>query len=276
MQTKILIFITFIALIYSCNDKNQKEMTKENKAIFLHHSTGNTIWRGTVSKITWKLSKEGNLQKWVKKYNKKNGTNYLVEELAFPKKSPYGWRNFPYDYYTIWVKNAGEKAFMEEPTLEMLTKEYGLIIWKHCYPVSDISEDTGTPDINAEEHRLENYKVQYEALKEKMHSFPDTKFLVWTGATHSKTNTTEEKAKRMKEFTDWVRNDWNEKGDNIFLWDFYELETEGDLYIKDEYTLKEGDSHPSRPFAEGLIPLFGKRIIDVFTGKADKSDITGK
>lgn len=276
MQTKLLIFLTFILLFYSCNNKNHKNMSKENKAVFLHHSTGNSIWRGEVSKISRKLFNEGNFQKWIKKYNKKNKTNYLVEDLVFPKKTPYGWRNYPYDYYNIWVKNAGEKAFKEEPTLEMLTKNYGLIIWKHCYPVSDIGEDIGSPDINAEEHRLENYKLQYQALKEKMHSFPDTKFLVWTGATHVKGATTEEKAKRMKEFSDWVRNDWDEKNDNIFLWDFYGLETEGGLYIKDEFAASKGDSHPSKSFSESMIPLFGKRIIDVFMGKADESDITGK
>ena len=276
MRTKQLLFFTFIVLLFSCNNKKPENMSKKDKAIFLHHSTGTTVWRGTVSKISWKLFKEGNLQKWIKKYNKKNGANYSIEEMAFPKKAPYGWRNYPYDYYNIWVKNAGEKPYMEEPTLEMLTKEYGLIIWKHCYPVSDISEDIGSPDIEAEEHRLENYKLQYEALKEKMLEFPETKFLVWTGATHAEVNTTEEKAKRMKEFTNWVRNDWDKKGDNIFLWDFYELETEGGLYLKNENMLREGDSHPNRPFAESLIPMFGKRIVDVFTNKADESNITGK
>ncbi|OQY02780.1 MAG: hypothetical protein B6I20_06540 [Bacteroidetes bacterium 4572_117] len=194
MLTKQLFFFTFIVLLFSCNNKKPENMSKKDKAIFLHHSTGTT----------------------------------------------------------------------------------GLIIWKHCYPVSDISEDIGSPDIEAEEHRLENYKLQYEALKEKMLEFPETKFLVWTGATHAEVNTTEEKAKRMKEFTNWVRNDWDKKGDNIFLWDFYELETEGGLYLKDEHMLREGDSHPNRPFAESLIPMFGKRIVDVFTNKADDSDITGK
>ncbi len=40
-----------------------------------------------------------------------------LEEVAFPKSKPYGWNNYPYDYYNIWVNNAGPKPFMKEPTL---------------------------------------------------------------------------------------------------------------------------------------------------------------
>jgi len=80
----------------------------------------------------------------------------------------------------------------------------------------------------------------------------------------------------MKEFTDWVKNDWNEKGDNIYLWDFYMLETEGGLYLKDEYAVDSKNSHPNISFAEKIIPLFGQRIVDVFAGKADDTDMTGK
>ena len=276
MNKYLFFFLSGLLIIISCTNQNTKDMPKEHKAIFLHHSTGQNIWRGDVSKIAWKLFKKGNLEKWIEKYNKQNKTDFFVEDLFFPKKEPYGWKNYPFDYYNIWVKHGGDKPYMEEPTLEMLSKKYGLIIWKHCYPVSTIKADTGTPDIDSEEHRLENYKLQYNALKEKMHQFPDTRFLVWTGAVHAKANTTEESALLMKEFVDWVRNEWDEKGDNIFLWDFYALETEGGLYLKDEYAVAPNDSHPNKKFAEKVIPYFGKRIIDVMSGKGDETDITGK
>ena len=281
MKSKSIIFITTIIsalIILSCNDSNQnsEQMTRENKVIFLHHSTGQTLWRGNVSKIAWKLFKEGTFIKWLNDYNKTNKTNYLVDELAFPTKEAYGWRNQPLDYYYIWVKNGGDKPFMEQPTLEMLTKEYGLIIFKHCYPISAIEADTDSANIESEAKQLQNYKLQYLALKEKMKAFPDTKFMVWPGATHIKANTTEENAKRMKEWINWVKNEWDEKGDNIFIWDFYELETEGGLYLKDEYSLGSNDSHPSRDFAASLVPYFGKRIIDVLTGKGDETPATGK
>jgi hypothetical protein len=152
---------------------------------------------------------------------------------------------------------------MEEPTLEMLSKEFGLIIFKHCFPVSDILEDTGLSDIDSDRKSIENYKLQYNALKAKMLEFPNTKFLIWTGAALVKNATTEENAKRMREFVDWLKNEWEQEGDNIYLWDFYELETEGGLYLKDEYAENANNSHPNKKFAERVAPIFAQKIVDV-------------
>ena len=165
---------------------------------------------------------------------------------------------------------------MNEPTLETLTQKYNIIIWKHCFPVSDILPDNGQGNVNSEEKRIENYKLQYQKLKEKMRSFPKTKFLVWTGAALTKQRTSPESAQRARDFFTWVREQWDEPGDNIFLWDFYELETEGGLYMKDEYAQGLKDPHPSKTFATKVFPLFCKRIVNVIEGKGDASSKTGQ
>jgi hypothetical protein len=229
--------------------------------IFLHHSTGRVIWKGGV-------------EKWIKKYNKQNGTNYKISERAFPAKEPYGWNNYPYDYWNIWVKHAGNEEYQREPTLEILTPKYDMIVFKHCFPVSNIQPDTGSPDVGSPEKRLENYKLQYEALKMKMHEFPDTKFLVWTGAALVRARTNEEEAVRARQFADWVKNDWDEPGDNIFVWDFYGLETEGGLYIADAYANGERDPHPNKKVAKRAAPLFAERIVEVLEGRGD-TPVTG-
>jgi hypothetical protein len=139
------------------------------RVVFLHHSTGECIWNGGVAE-------------WFESYNALHGTEYVVEERAFPKESPYGWENFPYDYWNIWVRHAGSRPFKEEPTLEILTKQYDVVVFKHCFPVSNIEADISTPDVASVEKRVENYKLQYNALKAKMRLFPRTQFLLWTGA----------------------------------------------------------------------------------------------
>jgi hypothetical protein len=96
-----------------------------------------------------------------------------------------------------------------------------------------------------------------------MHEFPNTKFLVWTGAARVESNTTKNQAERTKAFFDWVRNEWNTPDDNIFLWDFYELETEGTLYLKIENANDRANSHPGKAFAEKVAPLFCKRITEI-------------
>ena len=238
-------------------------MGKDARIMFLHHSTGTCIWKAGVPE-------------WFAKYNADNGTNHLLAEQAFPKEKPYGWNNYPYDYWNIWVKNASAKPFMEEPTLEMLTKEYDVIIFKHCYPVSDMKENTGTPDIGSQDKTLENYKLQYTALKDKLHSFPQTKFIVWTGAARVRSRANEKGAKLANEFFQWVKNEWDEKNDNIFIWDFNELETEGGLYFMNAYSFSESDSHPNEMFSKKSAPLLCQRIVNVLEGKGDSTSLTGK
>jgi hypothetical protein len=231
------------------------------KILFLHHSTGECVWNGGV-------------KEWFTAYNKANKTEYEITEQNFPKDDPYGWNNYPYDYWNIWVKHAGDKPFKGEPTLEMLTAKYGVIVFKHCFPVSAIEEDTGKGDVASEDKRIENYKLQYEALKKKLREFPKTKFILWTGAALVKGETDEDSAKRAKAFFEWVRDKWDERGDNIYVWDFRALETEGGLYLKGVNAA--GDSHPNEKFSKKVAPLFGQRVVDVVRGSGDTGSITGE
>ena len=231
------------------------------RVLFLHHSTGECVWNGGVAD-------------WFDAYNAAHNTHYAITEQAFPKDSPYGWENYPYDYWNIWVRHAGPKPYQEEPTLEILAPKYDLVVWKHCFPVSSVEPDSGQPDVASSEKRVENYKLQYAALKAKMREFPKVRFIVWTGAALLKSETDAESARRAKAFFDWVRNGWDEKGDNIFIWDFRGLETEGGLYLKD--SCAAGDSHPGEAFSRKVAPLFCRRIVDVVQGRGDTANITGE
>ena len=231
------------------------------RVLFLHHSTGECIWNGGVPA-------------WFETYNAAHGTRYAITEQAFPKDSPYGWENYPYDYWNIWVKNAGPRPHKDEPTLEMLAPRYDVIILKHCFPVSSVEADTGNPDVASSEKRLENYKLQYEALKKKFREFPRVRFVVWTAAALRRSETDAESARRVRAFVEWVRDTWDEKGDNIFLWDFNALETDGSLYLKDAYAA--GDSHPNETFSRRVAPHFSQRVVDVIEGRGDTASILGK
>ena len=257
----LLVLLT-VYLFMSC-ESDKKEM---KKIIFLHHSTGKCIWLGNTNKYFNKLTKKSDARDYFRNYNRTSNTNYLIDDRIFPKNLPYGWENYPYDYYNIWVKNAGDKPYMEEPTLEILTKEYDVIIFKHCYPVSKITADSGTPDIDSKVRTIENYKLQYYALKKKMHEFPNNKFIVWTPAVFIKNQITEDEASRTHEFYKWMINEWDEKGDNIFIWDFYNYETEGGIFMLDKYSDGPSNSHPNRNFSAKVTPLFCKFIIEVIKG----------
>lgn len=130
--------------------------------------------------------------------------------------------------------------------------------------------------MSSEDKTIANYKLQYEALKTKMHSFPNTRFIVWTGAARKATDpdVNADSAARARTFFTWVKNEWDEPGDNIFIWNFYELETEGTNYLKEAYASDDA-SHPNATFASTVAPYLGQRIVDVMEGRGDSGSITG-
>jgi hypothetical protein len=275
-----------IILAISCGqEKNSSDMN----IIFLHHSTGRIIWDGgnhpsKITKFAGRISTRlermlhtsAQLRQLFKEYNKENKTNHSIREEIFPKAAPYGWDNYPFDYYNIWVKNAGEEPFKEEPTLEMLTKDYQVIIFKHCFPASNILDDLDSPDINSDIKTLSNYKLQYSALRDKLHEFPDTKFILFTGAAQVKSLISEDEALRAKEFFGWVTDQWDLPGDNIYIWDLYSLQTEGGLYFKDVYAVSPQDSHPNDEFAGRVVKHLFSKIIDIIENNGNGTLLNGE
>lgn len=281
----IPILFLLIIMSYSCKDKKE---SFDHRILFLHHSTGRIIWEGGANssifhrglhrispKLANSIKSKPKLQRLFAKYNKNSELKVSIEETYFPKESPYGWENYPYDYYNIWVKHGDGETYMEEPTLEALTKDYQTIILKHCFPVSAILEDLDSVDINSDVKTLANYKAQYLALRDKFKEFPDTKFILFTGATLVQSQTTEEQALRAKEFFKWVVNEWDLPDDNIFIWDLYALQTEGGIYFKPEYALMLNDSHPNSDFAKSAVKLLFNRIVDIIENNGAGTKLTG-
>ena len=238
------------------------------KAVFLHHSTGGNVY------------KEGKVSEWIADYNQENNSHIELTERAYPNK-PYEWKNYPFDFWNLWVKGAcdSEKSGIE--CLNTLSRDYQMIIFKHCFPGAQVLDDTGDPDINSERKSLENYKIQYRALRKQMDSYPDNIFVVWTLASLHRLSTTPENAQRAKEFVEWVKVEWlKEDGrshDNILIFDFWELTAEqykepgqgqvNCLRYEYERSHESGDSHPNTKANEAVGPVFAKFIVDALTGK---------
>ena len=148
--------------------------------------------------------------------------------------------------------------------------------FKHCFPVSNIQAELDTADINSDVQTISNYKLQYNALRDKLHEFPEVKFIVFTGAAQVRSNITEDEAKRASEFFSWVKDDWDTAGDNIYIWDLYCFQTDGDLYFRDEYAVSSTDSHPNKQFASKAVGLLFNRIVDIIEQNGDKTLLSGE
>ena len=239
------------------------DLGPDASVVYLHHSTGGCIW-------------DGGVPGWIDDHNSSHATRYTIEEIAYPSSGGYGWQNYPYDYWNIWIAHEGPDPYMGEDTLEILTERYDVIVFKHCYPVSHVTPDSGSPDVASSTRSIENYRLQYDALRDKMHTFPDNRFIVWTGAALVEASTNEAEGTRARAFFTWVKETWDVPGDNIFVWDFFELETEGGLYLLDEHAAGPGDSHPGATFSATVAPYCARRIVDVIQGLGDVGSLTGE
>jgi hypothetical protein len=243
-------------------------MTGRVRIGYLHHSTGWNVWKGGVPEA-------------IDAWNREHRTDYRIGKVTYPDTHrngarSYPWANYPYDYWNLWVRNQGANRDRGEQNLDDLARAYDVIVWKHCFPVSGIAPDRGQPDVGSEEKTVENYRAQYAALKARMRQFPRTRFLVWTGAALTRLETTPEEAQRARAFFAWVKGTWDEPGDNIYVWDFQALETQGGLYLVDPYSAGSTDSHPNEALSRIAGPLVARRIIDVIEGRGDSGPITGQ
>lgn len=258
--------------------------SKTTRIVFLHHSTGEIVWKG-------------GLPQFIHSWNAAHATNCEITELAYPSaagghtqlrkliparifnkmvRDHYPWDNQPYDYWNLWVAHTGENRDKSELNLDDLARIYDVIVFKHCYPVSNVKAENGSPSASSSKQTLPNYKLQYDALKKRMHQFPQTRFILWTGPALPKAVTNSEDAERARQFSTWVKSAWDEKGDNIFVWDFRELETGGGLYLLPENTRGPENPYPSEGMAAKIAPLLGRRIVDVIEGRGDSSSLTGQ
>lgn len=235
----------------------------DEKIIFLHHSTGAGVYNG------------GNVPAWFDAYNQTNGTAYDISERSYPTGS-YPWANYPYDYWNLWINGVCNS---DEPSIECmntLVQKYDVIIFKHCYPGAGIAADTGSPDVTSSAKRLENYKLQYRALRAMMDAYPDTVFIIWTLAPLHRLSSTPEQAARAAEFVDWVTTDFlTEDGvshPNIRIFDFWANVAEtapapalgetNHLRYDYERSHNSGDSHPNDLANETVGPVFAQFIVD--------------
>lgn len=226
----------------------------DDRIIFLHHSTGGAVWS------------TGRVSSWISTYNTSNGTGYQAIERSYPS-TPYPWNNYPYDFWNIWVNGACDSAQPGIECMNTLTDNYNVIIWKHCFPGAAVLADTGSPSISSNRKSLENYKLQYRALRDMMDSYPANKYIVWTLAPLHRLATNAQDAARAKQFVDWVKNDWlieNGNHPNIFIFDFWGLVAGNDNYLKFEYegSHTSSDSHPNTLANQTVGPIFAQFIVD--------------
>ena len=267
MRKLLLSLLSISFIVTSCTKSADTEAdtmnTKDQKILFLHHSTGNNLFYN------------GNVAEYIQDYNTSHSTNYQITELAYPN-TPYPWDNYPYDYWNLWVNQSCNNDNPNIMCLDEMAINYDVIIWKHCYPGASIQSDNGNPDVSSSAKTLANYKLQYKALLNLMAQYPETKFIVWTLVPLHRNATNPAQAIRANEFVNWVKGSWlQEDGSshsNVHIFDFFGNAAEMSANPENgvQYCMKyayEGshsgsDSHPNKLANETIGPIFSQFIID--------------
>jgi hypothetical protein len=234
-----------------------------DKIRILTHSTGRNLYNAGVAG-------------WFTDFNTSHGTTYEISRVDYPSDSLYGHANYPYDWWNIWGSedeqgNPRQRACQSgEPDLECLeglASQYDVIVFKQCYPGADVREEAASgPSISSARKTVENYKLQYRALRSELDKFPDTLFIVWTLVPRRESATNLDNSGRARTFVNWVRDDWlTEDGNphpNIRIFDYWGHASDSDNYLKDTYERDGTDSHPNTLANEEIYPLFSQCIID--------------
>lgn len=254
---KLIFLILFLCSLSSAH-------AADEHIIFLHHSTGGVIYDA------------GHVPDWFSAYNAAHNSSYSIVERAYPTGT-YPWDNYPYDYWNLWVNGACRADEPSRHCLAQLTAEFDVVIFKNCYPVSAILEDTGSPDITSSRKSLENYKLQYSAVRNALQQYPNTLFIFWTGAPLNESATYPEQAARARQFANWVNNEMLAGGSypNIRVFDYFDLTADWNNVLRAEYEINSSDSHPNTQAAEVIGPVFAQFIVDSAQSFFDNKAICG-
>ncbi len=229
--------------------------------LYLHHSTGERIWRGGIPEL---LAAE----------NGRQGTDYRIVERAYPD-SPYSWSNDPHDYWRLWVQQRSDKGHLGQATLDQLARDWDVVVVKNCFTTSHMEPDPVGAAASPARRTPTNYRRQMTDLKAVMREFDRTKFLVWTPPPLVAAATSPAAAALTDEYAAWLREEWDEPGDNIYLWDFRAIAASGGC-LRPEYATSPTDSHPSAELAAIAAPMFVRRLVDVIQGRGDATPATGE
>ena len=204
------------------------------KLLFLHHSVG-SIWLNegnlkaalmangfAVHDATYgdEIGQETDVCHWVPKFQKD-----MDKILKFDQH--------PNGYYSDGTEN-------------------DIIMFKSCYPNSNIvDEGEGPGDPLDKTRTIANYKAVFDNLKETFKKYPDKKFIYVTAPPLVPAETTPDKTVRARKFNEWLKLEFvpqyrEETGlNNFYVFDFFDVLSDEQNYLKKEFRFVETDSHPN-------------------------------
>lgn len=173
----------------------------DKNAYFIHHSTGEIYLEG--------------------------GMRRILEEAGYDLEAPW-WDGGtdPRDFPDLFNDPGSWERFGDRD----------IIIFKSCYPASDISG----------KKKLKRYKKWYRQLYAVYRSHPDMLFVPMSTPPLPRAMTAYKNARRAKKFDKWLKNHYVEdyEGDNLLPFRLHKQLRNRKGYLKKKYVADPYDGHP--------------------------------
>jgi hypothetical protein len=217
--------------------------------MFLHHSVGeNLIAQGQVRQ---KLTAAG-YTLWDQAYN--------WEQLIGPDGKATGYSyNVPNDNTDPdgLARIFAQALFPVPVNTFSALMQHEVIIFKSCFPVSDIATD----------ELLAEYKTFYLGIREVLRKHPEKVFIVLTPPPLNPAETTAANAQRARAFANWLTSkEFLTQQPNVFAFDLFDAFAEANPAAPDYSMLRAdyrngADSHPNAKANETVAPALVDFVI---------------
>lgn len=204
--------------------QTQSNPTTKKYVFFMHHSTGEIYWNGGMQKALQDHNYEGYAPWW------DGGTD-------------------PQNFYEEF-KDANKWNIITKDALPS-GKERDIIIFKSCFPASNIESDS----------MLDEYKGYYRQLFEIYSAHPKILFIPLSTPPLLQANTTAEAAQRSLKFESWLVADYvseyqayltnhNISAKNLYPFKLHSLLSDANGYLASDYQSSSSDDHPNNHSGE--------------------------
>ena len=241
-NSKGLLFIGLIFMglfVFAFSVSFNAHAQQDIRVIFLHHSCGsNLIHQGDVREgltaLGYEFYDHGYNGEGLCLANGSNsGTNFNVP----------GDNTDPDGFATIFSQHLNDPP---DNTFSYLM-QYDVIMFKSCYPASNISNDA----------QLDDYKSYYLSIRDRMDQYPEKLFIVVTQPPLVPNDTDSASADRARRFVNWLKSDEYLSGHpNVYVFDFFGELADSNNVLKSEYRMDEYDSHPNDRANRAIGPIF--------------------
>ena len=267
----LILFLTAALLLTAAAPRQADDPSPPDhvvKLIFIHHSTGENWLTDSYGNLGREL---GENNYFVSDTNYGWGPDSIGDRTDIPNWTEWFTSDQPPTYMDALFNESGQNSGYTR-NLSDPGGENEIIVFKSCFPNSDLGGNPDDPPGTYEDMTVSGAKYVYNQILPYFASRPDKLFVVITAPPLSDPTN----AANARAFNNWLLNDWLQENDypynNVAVFDFYNILTDRDAHHwynngqiehilgdRDTLAYPSGDDHPSeagsRKTTEEFVPL---------------------